>query len=199
MKCIVLTVLLCAVALEATPHRLGLVGAEIGSEIGAGIGDTIGTGVGLGIDGVSAVGDTAIGAGLGAVGLGTGVARGLGTGLANGLGVGLGLGGQISRGQSGYANGGKYGNNRVSSGASGITNQGYHNEGASNFHDRGQHKNKVTSITQSEQSDAHDIGGGQAYNTGAHGSSAFNKHHNGNSNYGSNYGQGNEGHERIID
>ncbi|XP_061380329.1 acanthoscurrin-2-like [Danaus plexippus] len=160
MKCIVISVLVCVAALEAKPQPY------------------------LGLNGLGMAG---LGSGYGNGMLGMGM-QGLGLG-AGGLGGLGGLGG-IGTSGLGYSQGGGYGSNQFNSGAGGLANQLMHTGGMGNFHDVGQHHSSLSSITQAENTDNHNIGGGQVFDTGALSGTGFNQFGNGGSRYGNGFGSG---------
>ncbi|XP_061380389.1 heterogeneous nuclear ribonucleoprotein A3 homolog 2-like [Danaus plexippus] len=99
---------------------------------------------------------------------------------------------ELGYGTSGseFSRGSGFGDSGFSSGASGLDSRGFHNGGRRNFHDIGQHHSSRTSINHAENTDNHDIGGSEFFDTGAQSGTGFNQYGNGFNKYGNDYGSG---------
>ncbi|XP_045507402.1 putative per-hexamer repeat protein 5 [Colias croceus] len=173
MKYTIVALLSCFLALEATPlfNQFGLDDDTTG----------IGTGLGIGSDLGSGIDD-----------IGTDIGTGIGTGMLNGIGTGMGTGVGTGMMNDNFAHGGQYGAQSLTNGESGLGLQAAHIAGVSNFHNIGSHHTSKTSINHVESDETHNIGGSTAFDQAALAGGGFNRYQKGASQFGNNYGAGNQ-------
>ncbi|CAG4980982.1 unnamed protein product [Colias eurytheme] len=202
---VVVSVLSCALMLEAVPfgvlglgsraaHALGNHLLGLGSRGERGLDDVAGNYSPEGIqdnlsnldaDGNPIVAGARIGAGI------------LNEG-ARDIGIGdLGLGGGESHSRR-YANGRNRAAQNYNRGEGGAQNQYAHNAGANEFHNVGHHHNKAVTVTKSENDEDHNIGGSAAHNIGASAGRRFHNHANGAVDRANDYAQGDDQSSGLI-
>ncbi|CAH4036697.1 unnamed protein product [Pieris brassicae] len=117
-----------------------------------------------------------------------------GQGSSN-IGLG-GLGGAAQQG-SNYLDSQNFANQNQGSSAGGASGQSAHNVGGGGFHNVGQHHNKITSVTTSEDEGSHNVGGSNFHNIGAQAQNQFNKGHHGASSAGNSLTSAGQGSQVV--
>ncbi|XP_032524896.2 putative mediator of RNA polymerase II transcription subunit 26 [Danaus plexippus] len=89
----------------------------------------------------------------------------------------------------GLALGGGFGNNVNSFGNSGLGSQVSYSTGGTNFHNVGQQQSTLTTINHAENTDNHNIGGSEFFNTAAQSGTGLNQFGNGLNQFGNGLNQ----------